>query len=185
MWTSPSGGSKRRLRSLRDEPRCCPAEGQRVSPPSCGGQHRAAFKVVAPLSRPSHTGPAKQFAGPRAKGRQETSLPFPWAITPTLTGGTLSTGTHLVLRAEGDPVVLPAESRDSHRCAPPLGVGAGRMWLDWALGTKRQGGAWGSVGPRAGGVGGDEPLPWSPLWYPWTSLTKHGFKDEIIENSAR
>lgn len=150
MWTSPSGGSKRRLRSLRDEPRCCPVEGQRVSPPSCGGQHRAAFKVVAPLSRPSHTGPAKQFAGPRAKGRQETSLPFPWAITPTLTGGTLSTGTHLVLRAEGDPVVLPAESRDSHRCAPPLGVGAGRMWLDWALGTKRQGGAWGSVGPRAG-----------------------------------
>ena len=50
-------------------------------------------------------------------------------------------------------MVLPAESRDSHRRAPPSGVGAGRMWLDWALGTKRQGGAWGSVGPRAGGVG--------------------------------
>ena len=56
----------------------------------------------------------------------------------------------MVLGAEGHPVVLPAESRDSHHCAPPSGVGAGRMRLHWALGTKRQGGDWESVGPGAG-----------------------------------
>ena len=85
-------------------------------------------------------------------------------------------------------MVLPAEGRASHHGAPYSGAGgrrAGRMRLTgpWVLRGREVTGE--ACGPGRGewaGSGLCEPLPWGLLRYPWTSFTKHGFKDKITKN---
>lgn len=94
----------------------------------------------------------------------------------------------MVLGAEGDAVVLPAEGRDSHHGAPYSGEGGGGQegcgWTGpWVLrGREVTGEAWGLGRGEWAGSGLCEPLPWGLLRYPWTSFTKHRFKGKITKN---
>lgn len=110
--------------------------------------------------------------------------PSPGAITPTLRR--YQPVYCLVLEQRG--ILWYCQLRAGTATTVPHPRGGGRrMRLDWALGTKRQGGDWESVGPRAGS--GQEmgcvSLSLEPASCLLMSVTKHNFKDKTIENLAR